>query len=72
MRVREIIGLRGSLNSEVALQAALPWPWKVIYVQDLLGAAVLEANAPDHFPPEQLRKTLDTALHNARATARAA
>ena len=72
MRVREIVALRGSLKSEAALEAALPWPWKIIYVQDILGAAVLEANAPDHWAPEVLRQRLDIALNTARATARAA
>ena len=72
MRVREIVALRGTLKSEAALEAALPWPWKIIYVQDILGAVVLEANAPDHWAPELLRQRLDAALNTARATARAA
>lgn len=72
MRVREVVGFRGAVNSEEALRAALPWPWKIVYVQDILGAAVCEASAPDDVSPEVLREVLDTALRRARAVARAA
>ena len=72
MRLREIVGLRGAVNSEEALQAALPWPWRIVYVQEILHAAVCEATAPDTFAPEVLREMLDAALSNARVAARAA
>jgi hypothetical protein len=72
MRIREIVVLRGAVNSEEALRAVLPSPWSVIYVQDLLGAAVCEADGPEETSPEELRASLARALAEARALPRAA
>ena len=72
MRVREIVVLRGSFNSEEALQAVLPWPWTIVYVQDWLRAAVCEANAPQNISAEALREMLTAALSKASAVACAA
>ena len=72
MRVREIVVLRGAINSEETLRFALPWPWTIVYVQEGLSAAVCEANAPDSVSPEVLREILDNALSTARSSARAA
>ena len=72
VRVREIVVLRGSVDSEEALRAVLPWPWAIVYVQDWLGAAVCEANGPDSISAEVLREMLDKALSQARKTSKAA
>lgn len=72
VRIREIVVLKGSVSSEEALRAVLPWPWTIVYVQDLLGAAVCEANAPRNISAEALRETLISALSKASSLAFAA
>jgi hypothetical protein len=72
MLIRQVVALRGALSSGEALHAVLPPPWKVIYVQPALSAAVCEASAPDYAAGEALKDVLKKAIRNALAVARAA